>query len=516
METKKALELIIEKLQIPSTCQQEILKLAQTWIANRLSEYFEKISEEEFEKTLIEVKRIFDTEEEVKKILERLFNDPKLPENKKNLRTSLVKISSLLSFLYYFLNRKENLPTVIFLIAPQGLGKSFTLIIFFYISKKFGILDKTCIISHLRNLNNQWRTRLKEIPELENLFEFITLQKVRTVPLEFLSKFKAFVWDESQCITKHSAIEEFLTSRYLKGKLEAFSRELLIFIFPSSSEEGRISKVEKIVKKVNTSTNPLLIKINKPLFEHKFHVVEIQNSLREKIYEILRKRREECKKVIFGLNKKFKLNLRKFDKCCQEDLEKIKFILSSQGLTKEKVEEICSRISQNLKVYKLYGYQTQLIINYNFNHNLLNSQSIQIQGKPLSEISEANKPLEVLGEIIKSCESNKKILIFSWIVYDLRGIKNYLEKKVGEKIEVLKRGKPRSRIAIITEKNASGIDFSDFSNLILFRYPKKISKLTNIVGRIRGGDVYIVCWTFEKPMIEKVIQKLESNLGGEK
>jgi hypothetical protein len=518
METKKALELVIEKLQIPSTVQQKILELTQTWVEKtRLSEYFEKISEEELEKILVEINRIFNAEE-VKKVLERLLIDPKLSENNKELRLSLIKISVVLSFLYYFFNKKNNLPTVILLTAPQGLGKTFIALLFFYISKKFGILDNTCIFVHLKNLKKQWKTRLKEFPELENLFEFLTLQKVRTVSLEFLSKFKAFVWDESQCITKHSAVEEFLITRYLKGKINVFSRELLFFIFPSSEEEGRILKVEKIVKKVNASTNPLLIKINKPLFEHKFYLVEINNTLRESIYKILKERRETRKKVIFGLNKnyKLKLNLRKFDKLCQEDLEKIKFILYSQGLNEEEIEEICSAISQNLKAYKLYGYQTQLTINYHYRHNLLNSQSIQIQGKPLSEISEANKPLEALAEIIQACGSNKKILIYSWNVYDLKKVKEYLEKKFGEKIEILKEGKPRSRIAIISEKNASGIDFSDFSILILFRYPKKISKLTNIVGRIRGGEIYFIYWAFEKAIMEEIIQKLESNLGGEK
>jgi hypothetical protein len=521
-ETKNRLILlhqIIERSGVPIHFQKKIFTLAYRWVERtRLRKFFEEISQEEWEKIFVEIDKVFSIEE-VEKVVERLATDPKIPESKKELRFSLIKISTILSFLYFYSNRKFNLPTVIILRAPQGLGKTFIALFFFQILKKFGFLEKSCVILPFRNLKKQWEDRVKEFPEIEKFFQFITLQKIKRTTPEFFSTFKALVFDESQSLTKHSAIENFLITRYLNGKNNIFLRNLLFFIIPYSEDEGRILEIEKILKKKNSVVNPFCIEIKENFFNYQFKLVEMENEFREKIYLIFQMRRKKIRKEILKLNQEYDLNImgKKFDKLCEEDLKKINSCLFKQGLDDKEREKVISKLLRLIKVYKMIGHQTQFfLINYNSSIllNLLKSSNIKINNKTIFEISEYNKPLDKLVEIIKACDLNKKILIYSWIVQDLEEIRDYIEKEVGEEVEILKEGKSKKRISIISEKNASGVDFSDFSILILFRFPKKsLPKLQNIITRIRGGEIYFIYWKFENQIVEKIIEKLKLRLG---
>ncbi len=443
--------------------------------------------------------------------------------DKKPIRITFILTSAILCFLYFVFNIEKDYKTIEFILTPQGYGKTTIGIIFIKLLKHFGFINgKTVnIIVPPRELRKQWYNRLCDVFEKSNIAEneilevaigwkinILTIKKLYGIDIDPLDINKhLFIFDQGEKATKDSALG-FLLSRYVRKNKKLLSAKLFLFIIPSSEERGRIKILKRAFKEIDPTTNPLCLTTNLNLFDYEIEKIELTNQLRSDLYSALHERRKKIKQKILNLIKKYKLPIKKFDRLTPEDIEKIKVILKKEELNEEEIEKITSQIISLFKIYKLMGWQIQqAIVSSVREFNILNSKNIKINNSPLAEFSESEELFKKVVEIISKQNYNEKILIYSTYVKDLNLLKEEIEKNIGEKVSINSK---KSRIAIISDKNASGVDWSEYTIFILCRYPRKsFSKLADIIGRPRGAKLYFIYWDFERDLMNKILKRVE-------
>jgi hypothetical protein len=485
----------------------------------RLSSFLKNADDIEIDNIGRKIQEIL-SQPKVQQTLKSLYEDVKVKDKlKKQKRVIFIALSAIAYFLYFYFNKKNKYPTVTVLCARQGVGKTWIAILLIRFSIEFNLLkeENTRILVHRRNLKNQWLKRL-ESSSISNV-KTLTLQKlgkIKNLDLTMNLESSAFIFDEAQTLTKNSG-RGFLLTRYIRKHRKIFElAPLLFFILPSSEDMGRVKKLIRTIKKVKPNINPVLLQFNNNIFE--YEVIENLVSatpLRRKIFNYIQLKRRRIKKMTSGILHRNKLPLPlKFDKIAQEDIDKYKKILRERNYEESKIENVIEELCSLIKIYRSYGSQLKMyLLNGVLDQNVLISDRIKVAGIPLFEYFGYFDILKKVVEIVRKIPLEEKILIFTSYVLDIKRVKEYLEENLGEEIQVVEEGRPENRIVVITEKNADGVDFSDYQNIILFRYPRKsISKIENICQRIRGGKIYLINLDFEKPLADIIKKKIN---GGE-
>jgi superfamily II DNA or RNA helicase len=434
----------------------------------------------------------------------------------------------------------------VFISLPQGTGK--TIIALAVLSKLIndGKVRRVLVLIPGRQLVKQWMDKANTMFYGLGLIEYAKLSKedihkirgfwkhsgavgVAMTVQSFKNVIKKEIFTEedfdmviideaADLVVSRDFIEGFRMSKYLKGMEKWQNKKLFLLPYHVAEKKiiGLMKKFGKNSKLIREMVKPPTCTVQDPYV--------IDDPLINVFVETLQENYKKIKTSVHRLLNKYGVEgyRENLETLLNPDtLERLKMIyhLDEDTLQQIQISIVKYILIQHIEKWFLYSNRAEL------SRSILSAQhDVKVW------LNNDDKKLNKLVEIVEKClNENKKVYIFSQYLATAEYITDFLTKSLSLKprdivlitglddadaqYKKLSSFKDVGKILVTTPVFGKGTDIPEADVIVVYTPPLNIEKLSQVVGRIRGGEVIFLAYKgYEEEIMNLVAEQLRKAL----